>query len=152
MNETRSWNSAWFLRVSILLNKAFITWGISPVWESSLHPVPMVYVFPEPVCAHQVVRCFKNFTIYCTNISLIFSIGLCYLTWPYARTVALYPWNKPSTSGATHSSNMRDDGEAVLPYTWSKVNEWVPICTCTSKTLHAYLWFMKSRKLVEGCN
>jgi len=29
--------------------------------------------------------------------------------------VALYPWNKPSTSGATQSSNIADDGEPELP-------------------------------------
>lgn len=51
MNETCSWNSAWCFKISILLNNTFITWGIIPVWQPSLQPVPMVYVFPEPVCS-----------------------------------------------------------------------------------------------------
>lgn len=50
MNETCNWNSVWCFKFSILPNKAFITWGINPVWNPSLKPVPMVYVLPEPVC------------------------------------------------------------------------------------------------------
>ena len=120
MNETRNWKSAWFFQLSIFLNNVFITWGISPVWQPSLFPVPMVYVLPEPVCDTLKILDASRPQILRKNPVNIWWIGEltwdeCYSTWPYARTVALYPWNKPSTSGEAHSSNIADDGEPVLP-------------------------------------
>lgn len=50
MKETFNWNSISCFRVSILLNKAFIALGMSPVSHPSLRLEPMVYVFPDPVC------------------------------------------------------------------------------------------------------
>ena len=50
MKETCIWNSIWSLRVSILVKRAFMTWGTIPVWLLlSPQPVPIVYVLPEPV-------------------------------------------------------------------------------------------------------
>jgi hypothetical protein len=113
-----------------LLNNAPITWGISPVWQPSLKPVPIVYVFPDPVCSSVCV---------CVCVCIIINLQLenpafvrnhmqepwhyiggniwggVGITWPYARTVALYPWNNPSTSGATHCSNMADDSAPPFP-------------------------------------
>jgi len=112
IKETCNWNSLWSFKVPIFLNKTFITWGIIPIWKPSLNPVPMVYVFPEPVCNEVKMSNGKELQVLWHVASDSISNNY---TWPYARTVALYPWNKPSTSGETHSSNMSLEGEPVLP-------------------------------------